>query len=871
MKTKRVSSSVFFVLLALFYFAGDGNAQVRFSTAGFHVLSDSPRQVFDMNPGWRFCKGRAEGAERVDFNDSEWQVVSLPNGLETLPLEASGSINYRGEAWYRKHFTLPSGLQGERCVLYFEGIMGKSKIWVNGTLVGEHFGGYLPVSLDITEQCRFGEKNLVSVWADNSDDPNYPPGKPQTMLDFCYFGGIYRDCWLYTTSRTYITDANMRNANKTGNGGVAVYYEHVSDNSADVCIQVNLQSDAVSPVRGEVEFVLRNDSGEEVAKSRENCRLKGNTTLKKRMTLSSPVLWSPDTPYLYTLEVRVKDGKGNMLDGYGIRTGIRTIGFDPKRGLILNGKVFSRKLIGANRHQDYALIGNALSNSLHWRDAKKLKDAGMDIIRNAHYPQDPAFMEACDALGLFVIVNTPGWQFWSDEPVFRERIYSDIRNMVRRDRNHPCVIMWEPILNETNYPDYFAKEVHGIVKEEALPGNNYTAADLRATGSQYFDISFTAPLSETDPGYDENKIYFTREWGDNVDDWNAHNSPSRVARQWGEHAQLIQARDYGRSPVGWASIDVLYETKPNHLGGCLWHSFDHQRGYHPDPFYGGIMDAFRRPKYSYYMFQAKSHQTRPMVYVANLMTPFSPEDVTVYSNCDEVRLTTQTGEKQRVYRVPQELGNKPFPIVRFEKAFDFMVDKKFARGGKHSESYLLAEGLIDGKVVASHKVCPARQSTEIRLSADTENMQPVANGGDLVTVVAQVTDCNGVVKRLNNTSIVFEIEGEGRLIGADKAVPVLWGEACVLVQTTSKAGKVRIKARMEYAGEVKPSAGELEFATLPSPVPQLFDADEEKQTTVALPTQGSGALSEEQKQELMKASKIVEAQQEQFGEKDGKR
>lgn len=115
---------------------------------------------------------------------------------------------------------------------------------------------------------------------------------------------------------------------------------------------------------------MRNDSGEEVAKSRENCRLKGNTTLKKRMTLSSPVLWSPDTPYLYTLEVRVKDGKGNMLDGYGIRTGIRTIGFDPKRGLILNGKVFSRKLIGANRHQDYALIGNALSNSLHWRDAK---------------------------------------------------------------------------------------------------------------------------------------------------------------------------------------------------------------------------------------------------------------------------------------------------------------------------------------------------------------------------------------------------------------------------------------------------------------------------------------------------------------------
>ena len=122
--------------------------------------------------------------------------------------------------------------------------------------------------------------------------------------------------------------------------------------------------------------------------------------------------------------------------------------------------------MGANRHQDFAVVGNALTNSMHWRDAKKLRELDFKIIRNAHYTQDPAFMDACDELGLFVIVATPGWQFWSQEPIFAERVYSDIRNMVRRDRNHPSAIIWEPILNETRYPADFAQKARDFVKAE---------------------------------------------------------------------------------------------------------------------------------------------------------------------------------------------------------------------------------------------------------------------------------------------------------------------------------------------------------------------------------------------------------------------
>ena len=161
-----------------------------FSTAGFYAIPDSGREVFSMNPAWRFFKGSAEGAEAVSFDDSAWGVVSLPHGVEYLPTEASGCINYQGEVWYRKHFTLNPALKGKKLFLHFEAIMGKSKVYVNGQLLAEQKGGYLPVIADITKVANWGGDNVIAVLADNSNDPIYPPGKAQRVLDYTYFGGI---------------------------------------------------------------------------------------------------------------------------------------------------------------------------------------------------------------------------------------------------------------------------------------------------------------------------------------------------------------------------------------------------------------------------------------------------------------------------------------------------------------------------------------------------------------------------------------------------------------------------------------------------------------------------------------------------------
>ena len=885
---KKITFSILFVWLSLSLWAA---RQPEFSTAGFFRLDNSGREVYSMNPAWRFHKGAVEGAETKEFNDKDWTVVSLPDGIEYLPTEASGCINYQGEVWYRKHFTPDAALKGKKLFLHFEAIMGKSKVFVNGKLLTEHFGGSLPVIADVTDVLDWNGDNVIAVWADNSDDPSYPPGKAQDVLDYTYFGGIYRDCWLIAHNNVFITDPNYEN--EVAGGGLFVAFGKVSDALAEVQLKIHVRNATKNPFSGRVEYMLLQPDGTEVARLSDKIQVKAGraTTVSDRMPVKQPMLWTPSTPTLYNLLVRVLDKEGNVIDGYRRRIGIRSIEFKGKDGFYLNGRPYGKPLIGANRHQDFAVVGNAVANSIHWRDAKKLKDVGMEIIRNAHCPQDPAFMDACDELGLFVIVNTPGWQFWNDAPEFAQRVYSDIRNVVRRDRNHPSVWLWEPILNETWYPADFAKNTRDIVDAEYPYPYCYSGSDSEARGHENFPVYFAHPANMQDASkeIDPTKTYFTREWGDNVDDWSSHNSPSRVARNWGEQPMRVQAQHYACPYYPVTSYDVLYKQSPQHVGGCLWHSFDHQRGYHPDPFYGGLMDVFRQPKYSYYMFMAQRPAVKndrnagsgPMVYIAHEMTPFSGKDVTVYSNCDEVRLTFNKGGKTYTYKKDKNRPGMPSPVITFPDVYDFMMDKAFSRTQKQDDVYLLAEGLIDGKVVATHKVVPARRPEKILLWMDNEGTDLKADGSDFVTVVAAVADKNGNIKRLNNYNIRFSIEGEGRLLGGPgvlaNPVPVKWGTAPVLVQSTLKPGKIRITASVLFEGSQMPISGELEFESKPSVFPLVYDAADAACIPLGSASAGQNTTSktdaEREVERLRKELntlklKEVERQQSEFGEKE---
>ena len=863
-------------------------SQPEYSTAGFFELPNTGRTVYSMNPAWRMYKGHLERAEQPDFNDKEWDLVSLPDGIEYVPSEASGCVNYQGEVWYRKHFTPEETWKGKQLFLHFEAIMGKAKVWINGTLVNEHYGGFLPVIANVTEYLNYEEDNVIAVWADNSNDPSYPPGKPQDMLDFTYSGGIYRDCWMIVHNNVFITDPNYEN--ETAGGGLFVSFGHISQSQAEIRLDAHVRNSSNTYFSGKIEYQLFDKDNRRVCQASKAFSVSKGKARNTSLTIKveKPELWEPDSPYLYQLHVLLKDKSGHVVDGYRKRIGIRSIEFKGKDGFWLNGKPYPYPLIGANRHQDFAIIGNALSNSLHWRDAKKLRDAGLRVIRNAHYPQDPAFMDACDELGLFVIVNTPGWQFWNKELIFAQRVYSDIRNMVRRDRNHPSVWMWEPILNETWYPEDFAKNVVDILHEEYPYPYCYAGCDVTAKGHEYFPIHFTHPLNGAGGAFNTSKMdpkisYFTREWGDNVDDWNSHNSPSRVNRAWGEIPMLVQAQGYAKTDYKYTCYDVLYRNTRQHMGGCLWHSFDHQRGYHPDPFYGGIMDAFRQPKLSYYMFCSQRPveknnrliaENGPMVFIANAMTPFSPKDVTVYSNCDEVRLTYCKNGKQFIYKKEKTDEGMPSPIITFKDVWDVMYDKQLARKNKHEESYLLAEGIVDGEVVATHKVMPARRPSKIILWADNEGTETIADGSDLITVIAAIADENGNIKRLNNYHIKFEIEGPGELVASKETFTnpreVQWGTAPILVRAKAQTGNIKVKASVVPNGTHTPISAELIIPTTKAIHSLIADEDElnlqlkTHRNQQNLSSYDHGQSSDEARKQSQMRLKEVEKQQSDF-------
>ena len=846
-----------FLSLFLFLILSSAAAMLadNVSVAGLFPFSGSGREVINFNPNWRYHMGDVQGAERTDFNDSQWDVVSTPHTAQLMPAEGSGCRNYQGIAWYRKHFTVPANAPaGSRYFLHFEAIMGKQKIYVNGKLVKEHEGGYLPVTVCLTDcGVKAGDNCLVAVMADNSDDKTYPPGKTQMTLDFTYHGGIYRDVWLIRKAPVAITDAVEKG--EVAGGGIFVHYANISERSAEVYVNTDIENTLSKPQKVTVENTLLDAQGTVIKRWTSSATIPahGSKTIKQGSQIKSPQLWSPERPYLYNIRTRVIQA-GRSIDGGITKAGIRSFEFKGHDGFWLNGKRY-RQFVGGNRHQDFAYVGNAMPNSQQRRDVQRLKDLGFNIIRTAHYPQDPSFMDACDELGIFIIVATPGWQFWNKTESFAEKVHQNTRDIIRRDRNHPCVLMWEPILNETRYPEDFALEALNITRTEyPYAYRPVAAADLHSAGVlENYDVVYAWPgddekvglkaadgtLSAEARAIEMGKPMFTREFGEYVDDWYAHNNLNRASRSWGEKAQLTQALSLSNTTAD------QHRTRGLFLGGAQWHPFDHQRGYHPDPYWGGAFDAFRQPKKARDMFhsQIPATETEPFVSIAHDMTQFSEKDVVVFSNCDSVRLSIYDGEMSwtlpvKHHKVLCDQGSKTVetlegmmaneatqhynaPVI-FPDVWDFWKAREYSYKQRNWQKVnLKAEGIIGGKVVVTETKMPSRRSTKLQMYADERGRQLVADGSDFIVVVCEVTDDSGNVRRMAKDQIKFTITGEGEIIGDGTDIganprQVEWGSAPILVRSTRKAGKIHIHAEPLYPGTHAPAPVDFELESVPS-------------------------------------------------------
>ncbi len=772
-------------------------AALAHSTAGYSV-PEHPRARLSFNQGWLFNWGDPSQAVNVGFDDSDWYGVNLPHTVRIEPVMASGGLNYQGQSVYRKHFTLPREFKGKRVTLEFEAAMHEAEVWLNGKKVTTHYGGYLPFFVDLTD-CKMDGRteNVMVVRLDNSDNPDIPPGKPQSGLDFCYFGGIYRDAWIHVTEPVYITNPNEEDL--VAGGGVFVRYENVSEQSADVLVKTHFRNTGSGTARCTLKTELLDRDGNVVAVAEAPAKVPSGEaeTLNQKLVVENPKLWWDTDPYLHTLRSTLLEN-GHVVDVVETRVGIRSIEFNLTDGFLLNGKRVV--LNGWNRHQEYPYIGNALPNSLHVKDALKTRSLGFNFCRIGHYPHDPAFMDACDELGILTIVPTPGWHFYKNEERFRSRVFSDIRNMIRRDRNRPSVVIWESILNETWTSDEFLQKCYDITHAE-YPGDMCFVASDPNHGKMEFDVIYGWQSRSNRPS-------LSREYNDAIeqrygpadiyDPNKSHYRCHRGTKRFycgGEQGMLWSCRD--REARGVSSLNGhfgLCNKNEGFAGMALWAGIDHNRGYWSHTAAVGVLDYFRLPKFSAELYRSQRDPNEdlsalgvdsgPTVFIANFWTENSARDVRVFSNGEEVTLSLN-GRKIATQKPEHPEWNHPHPSFLFENV-------------PWEAGLLKADAKIGGKTVASHEVRTPGNPANLELVADSMGIDFVADGSDILTVYAYVKDENGTVCSDAYNRLRFSVEGEATIVGDDdprigaNPVDAEAGIIAVLLQSTATAGKIRL-------------------------------------------------------------------------------
>jgi beta-galactosidase len=724
------------------------------------------RRTLNFNAEWRFLRGEIAGdqARHPSFQDSEWQVVHLPHCPRITPLRQPWKPDNEGISWYRKHFTLPEDFKGRKLFLEFEGADQVADVWINGIHLTTHSGAYLPFFADFTDVARFGgSANVVAVKVDNRDDKDIP-GYGRWIS----FGGLYRDVRLRVMDRLHVTDAVA--VDRTAGGGVFVTTPLVCDSLA----RVRVRTHVLNEYSRAKDCLLRTrivDAAGQVLKTaevRRTIRAGGGADFDQVLQIEDFTPWHPNHPVLYRIRSELLDG-ARLADAQETRFGIRDIRFRRDGGFSVNGERLT--FTGVNRVQEYPYVAWAFPNAAQRRDALLIKEGGFQYVRTSHNPQDPSFLDACDELGILVMDCIPGFQYIGG-PAFTEACFKNMRDMIRRDRNHPSVVLWELSLNETDYDSAFARTAVRIGHEEFPADQCFVAGwkypevyDVFLRASQHGAREYTGstPLVISEYGH----------W-----DFGGGNSTSDVDRRDGEAAMLVQAQNHQQSLCMNRGLPFL-------CGDGLWVGMDFQC------YPSGIIDYFRIPKFSYYFFQSQRDprllvdgaDSGPMVFIANNWTEKSPRPVTVYSNCERVDLYLNgrllLSQKPDTGQFDGNLSHPPFTF----------------RDAPWSAGELKAIGFLDGKEAASHlRITPGEADrVEVRFNLKGP---AAADGEDLFFAYASVMDRNGTVVFEGERTVSFRVSGPGVLV-APEAVRSEAGIAATLIRTTGDSGTITVEARTE--------------------------------------------------------------------------
>lgn len=741
------------------------------------------------NFGWKFYKGNITGAENPTFNDSSWPAVTVPHNPPKVTGQIdparpcwndSGSYQYEGVSWYRKHFTVDSNYVGRKVVIEFGAVNTVANVYLNGQSILTHMGGYLPFTIDATSILNYGgTDNVIAVKADNTDNNEIPIGNS----GWFNWGGIYRGVKLVVTDKLHITNAVY--ANKIAGGGLFITYPDVDANRAIMSLQTHVVNEysqarnaALMTYVVDVNNIIVARGASEVA----SIAAAGEYTFIQNFVITAPRLWHPDHPNLYTVYVQLYSDS-NIVDTVSTRTGIRRIVFN-RDGFFINGQRL--RLRGANTLEMFPYVGYAMSPEQNKRDVFRLKEAGFNFTRHSSYPVTPEFLDECDELGICVLEAIPGFQHIGSTAEFQNLCYQNTRDLVRRDRNHASLILWELSLGETWWTDKnFTVNLMNVGHEE-YPGDQFYVTGWKDLGIWPNSTDFPAVYDIAIRNSDHNPSA-----------WDYSGPLPLVIDEYGSW-RYMNSYPYDSLAVRGAELDMLYQVRNhqeslNHqmgmsawmCGDALWTFIDYAC------YNEGTIDPFRIPKFSYYFYQSQRDpdhiiqglDSGPMVYIANYWLSSSPMGtITVYSNCEQVTL----------YRNGSILGTAS-PSTDVNSVYLDHAPFKFNNVTWQSGT-LRAEGYIGGVLAAAHEVKTPGSKSKINIEFNLNGV-PFAADGDVIFVYAKVLDSTGLfVPNVNTGTVTLNVVSGPATIISPQTVSIEYGIATFLLRSTGQPGQVTITA-----------------------------------------------------------------------------
>lgn len=775
----------------------------------------SPRIKYNFDFNWKFKLGNDSRASQINFSDEDWRILNVPhdwsiegNYDKNNPSGPEGAFLPTGIGWYRKTFKWLPDWENKKVSIQFEGIYHNSTVWINGVKLGNRPNGYIGFSYDLTPYLKKGD-NIVAVKVDNSKSPS---GRWYTGC------GIYRHVNLLVTAKVYVP-----------NEGLLISTPKVDHRLAQIATHLQVNNETPNIKNVEVVFNVTDKSGRVVSKSQKSIVLnKGKNKVESFIELNKPALWSTEHPNLYRMQIQIKDDS-QIFDVFESNFGVRSISFSAVSGFQLNG--VKTILKGVCNHHDAGAVGSAVPYDVWYYRLKMLKEMGCNAIRTAHTPFAPEFYDLCDKMGFLVMDEAfDGWEEPKAEYdygiYFNDWWRKDLASFIKRDFNHPSVIIWS-IGNEVK--DYtaamqrtmvdFVKDIDNsrpITQGRGYMGSSIDLAGFNGGGEfkgaleEFHSKHPNKPIvgTEMTHGLQTRGVYRTLtkyRMRDYPAPWEQNQQFSSIKSKvfWQDDLtknEVFQGinpfyhSSYDNDLIRMSIRDYWKATKdlPYYLGGFRWTGFDYlgeSFGWPARTMNYGVIDLAGFPTDSYYLYQSLWTE-KPMIHLLpNWTLPVKEGEVIpviAYTNADSAELFlngVSLGEKPMTdeYRIVWDVPYKPGEL------------KVIARK--------------KGRTVATDSQITAGNAYAISVKSTPKAMR--ANQTDVTNLEITVVDENGIEVPQANNRINIEISGPGKLIGLENGdildlsssksnhKQLFKGKCLAIIQATDQTGNVKINISAE--------------------------------------------------------------------------